>query len=63
MFGQTKPKIVFCDSDLYETMKNALKEIGSTNTPIYVVDQMETVGSIKSVHEILTETGTEHLFR
>lgn len=59
MFGQTQPKIVICDFDVYETMKISLDELKS-NAKIYTT--IEIVSEVSFVDELLTPTGTEKNF-
>ncbi|KAG4077937.1 hypothetical protein HA402_013437 [Bradysia odoriphaga] len=58
MFGQTKPKLVLCDSDVYPTVEKALKSI-NCRTMIYTNGK---VAGSKSFDELLTPTGMEDAF-
>jgi 4-coumarate--CoA ligase len=60
MFGQTKPKIVFCDSDVYQTTKEALSDLGS-EAKIFTL--LKKVPGVSFVDEILAPTGDESEFR
>lgn len=59
MFSMTEPKIVFCDTDVYETVVIALKEI-DLDVPIYTFGGK--VGVSKDIEELLQETGDENNF-
>ena len=59
MFGQTKPKIVICDNDVYNKVKQALDAIES-NAEIYLFNERES--GIKCLDDLLKPTGHEDEF-
>ena len=59
MFGQTKPKIVICDNDVYDNVKQALDAIES-NAEIYLFN--ERISGIKCLDDLLEPTGHEDEF-
>jgi 4-coumarate--CoA ligase len=59
MFNQTKPKVVFCDSDVYDAMKEALKEL-ENDAKIFTM--LGEVSGVSSYKELLTPTGIESDF-
>ena len=52
MFDQTKPKIVICDNDVYDKVKQALDAIES-NAEIYLFN--ERISGIKSIEDLEIE--------
>lgn len=60
IFEQTKPVLVFCDYDVYETTKNALKEINS-NAMIYTL--LKKVPVVPFINELLIPTGSEYHYK
>jgi acyl-coenzyme A synthetase/AMP-(fatty) acid ligase len=59
MFEQTIPKLVFCDSAVYETVQLSLDEIGSSAT---IITLREQITGVHYVDSLLTETGNEAFF-
>lgn len=59
MFGQTKPKLVFCDADVYETTKLALDELENDAT---VITLREKIDGVMNIEELLAPTGIEDSF-
>lgn len=59
MYTITRPKIIFCDIDVYETIVIALKEI-DLDVPIFTMDGK--IGDSKDVEELLQETNEENHF-
>ena len=59
LFEQTKPKVVFCDADVYETTRDALKEFGHY-AKIFTL--LGKVPEASFVDEILEENDSEHDF-
>ncbi len=60
MFEQTNPKLVFCDNNIYETVKLSLDEIGNKAT---IITLREAIKGVQHVDELLTTTGSEALFQ
>lgn len=60
MFGQTKPKLVFCDHDLYETTRDALRELKSHSM---VFTLLKKIPVVPFVSEMLVPTGSEYKFK
>lgn len=60
MFNKTRPKLVFCDYDLFETTKEALREIKS-NAMIYTL--LKKIPVVPFVGELLVPTGSEYHFK
>lgn len=60
MFNNTRPKLVFCDYDLFETTKEALQEIKS-NAMIYTL--LKKIPVVPFVGELLVPTGSEYHFK
>ena len=59
MFQQTKPKLVFCDVDVYETTKMALSELES-DAPIITL--RERIDGVSYFQDLLSPTGNEDHF-
>lgn len=59
MFTQTKPKLVFCDADVYETVKLALSELENN---AMIVTLRDRIDGVRHVEELLSPTGSEHEF-
>lgn len=59
MFNQTRPKLVFCDSDVYQKVKNSLENIKSDAKIITNGDKVE---DITCYNELVTSTGIEDEF-
>lgn len=53
----TKPKLIFCDTSCYDTVKDSLVELGN-NAIIFTFGG--TVGASRSVEELFAETQHEH---
>lgn len=62
MFGQTIPRIVFCDQDVYDLVLRVLIDLKRSETPIFVLNIDKDSGSMKSVQNLLKETGNENKF-
>jgi 4-coumarate--CoA ligase len=60
MFAQTRPKLVFCDYDLFETTKQALLEI-KVNAMIFTL--LKKIPVVPFVSELLVPTGAEYHFK
>ncbi|CRK97983.1 CLUMA_CG011355, isoform A [Clunio marinus] len=60
MFGLTRPKLVFCDHDLFETTKEALHEI-KNNAMIFTL--LKKIPVVPYVNELLVPTGSEYHFK
>ena len=60
MFAQTKPKLVFCDHDLFETTKQALLEI-KVNPMMFTL--LKKIPVVPFVNELLVPTGSEYHFK
>lgn len=60
MFSQTRPKLVFCDHDLFETTKEALHEIRN-NAMIFTL--LKKIPVVPFVSELLVPTGSEYHFK
>lgn len=58
MFKQTKPKLVFCDADVYETVKLALGELENDATIV----TMEKIDGVMNIDELFAPTGSEDSF-
>ncbi|CAD7089736.1 unnamed protein product [Hermetia illucens] len=58
IFKFTKPKLVFCDADVYLTVKNCMEILGNTAT-IYIVTGKHEKGTTTSVDEILDQVTDE----
>lgn len=59
MFGQTKPKLVFCDSDVYKTVKEAIDELKS-NAIIYTL--RDVIEDTSFIAELIEPTSNESDF-
>lgn len=59
MFAQTEPKLVFCDADVYATVKLALNELENEAMIITLRDRID---GAKHIEEFLSSTGNEHEF-
>lgn len=59
MFGQTKPKIVFCDLEVYKVTKEALTELENDAKIFVLLGKIEGVSAAK---ELLARTGIEGSF-
>lgn len=57
--SKTKPCVVFCNSNLYEQMNEALNE-ANMNIPVFIFG--ECIGSSESVESLFVETGDEHSY-
>lgn len=60
MFAQTKPKLVFCDGDVYETTKLALDELSNSAMIITLRDKID---GVSHVQELFAPTGNEDSFQ
>lgn len=60
MFSKTRPKLVFCDHDLFNTTKDALREI-KNNAMIFTL--LKKIQVVPFVNELLVPTGTEYHFK
>jgi 4-coumarate--CoA ligase len=59
MFGQTKPKLVFCDADVYDTVKLALNEL---ENDAIVITFREKIDGARYIDELFAPTGNEESF-
>lgn len=59
MFEQTKPKLVFCDADVFETTKSALTELGND---AMIVTVRGKIDGVSHVEELFAPTGSEDSF-
>lgn len=59
MFAQTKPKLVFCDADVYQTTRDALNELENDAT---IVTLREKVDDSSFIEDLLAPTGSEDSF-
>lgn len=59
MYGQTKPKLIFCDNSVYETAKTALDEL-QNNAKIYTI--LHKIEGIPFVGELFKASGTENSY-
>lgn len=59
IFEQTKPKLVICDSDVYETVKLSLDEMGNDAT---IITMREPINGVTYIDELLSATEVEDLF-
>lgn len=59
MFAQTDPKLVFCDVDVYATVKLALNELENEAMIITLRDRID---GVRYIEELLSPTGNEHEF-
>lgn len=60
MFGKTRPKLVFCDHDLFNITKEALNE-NENNAMIFTL--VKKIPVVPFVAELLIPTGTEYHFK
>lgn len=60
MFNKTRPKLVFCDHDLFEKTKEALRET-KNNAMIFTL--LKKVPVVPFANELLVPTGTEYHFQ
>ncbi|KFB49860.1 AGAP008545-PA-like protein [Anopheles sinensis] len=61
MMRTTKPKLVFCDANNYETVRSALKQMTDGPTPpIFVFEDSRE--DVRHAEELLNETGEEHCY-
>lgn len=60
IFMQTRPVLVFCDNDLFETTRDALQEIKS-NAMIFTL--IKKIPVVPFVNELLIPTGSEYHYR
>ncbi|GAB0092212.1 4-coumarate--CoA ligase 1 [Sergentomyia squamirostris] len=56
MFSQTKPSIVFCDYENYETVQNSVTKIGSN---IKVINFGKRIENVDNIEDYLVKTGRE----
>lgn len=59
MFEQTKPKLVYCDADVYETVKLALNEI---ENDALIITMLDKVDGVSHIDELFVPTGNENSF-
>lgn len=59
LFEQTTPKLVFCDSDVFETVQLSLDEI---KNDALIITLRESVVGVRFINELLNETGKEEFF-
>lgn len=59
IFGQTKPVLVFCDAEVYQTTKTILDELGNEAK---VFTLREKIAGVPFVTELLQSTEEERLF-
>lgn len=59
MFGQTKPKLVFCDADVYDTVKLALTEL---ENDAMIITFRDKVDGAHYIEELFAPTGNEDSF-
>lgn len=59
MFGQTKPKLVFCDSDVYETVKEAIDELKSNAV---ICTLRNVIEGVLFIAELIESTSNESDF-
>jgi 4-coumarate--CoA ligase len=60
MFRQTKPVLVFCDHDLFETIKEALLEMKSS---AMIFTLLKKIPVVPFVNELLIPTGSEYHYK
>ena len=60
MFSKTRPKLVFCDHDIFHTTKEALQEIRN-NAMIFTL--LKKIPVVPYVNELLVPTGSEYHFK
>lgn len=56
MFKQTEPKLIICDAEIYERVKEVMKELQS-DSPIYTT--LTQISGVPFVDELFQETGNE----
>lgn len=59
MFGQTKPKLVFCDADVFKTVKLAMSELENDAT---IITFREKIDGVMNIDELFKPTGNEDSF-
>lgn len=59
LFVQTKPKLVFCDSELFETVQLSLDEL---NNDAIIITLRTAITGVRFINELLSETGKEDFF-
>lgn len=59
IFAQTKPKLVFCDDDVYTTTRDALLELENDAT---IVTLRGKVDGVSFIEDLLAPTGSEDSF-
>lgn len=59
IFGQTKPKLVFCDAEVYQTTRMALDEL---KIDAKIIALKEKVDGAMFIEELLAPTGCEDSF-
>lgn len=59
IFQRVRPSFVFCDSDIVESIKDIIRDIG-LNVKIFTVN--ETVDGFDSIDVLMKETGNEDSF-
>jgi 4-coumarate--CoA ligase len=59
IFEQTRPKLVFCDHEVYEAIKLSLDEMESNAK---IITLREPINGVTFVDELLTTTGNEDSF-
>lgn len=60
VFSQTRPCLVFCDNDVFETTKEALRDIKSSAILFTLLKKLPIV---PYVNELLVPTGSEYHFK
>ena len=60
VFKYSKPKLMICDADVYDTVKQALKEL-KNSAPFYTTNG--NVPGIESADELLKSTGEEETYQ
>lgn len=60
MFAQTKPKLVFCDADVYDTTRIALAELESA---AIVITLRSKIDGVPYVEDLLASTGSEYAYK
>lgn len=59
LFEQTTPKLVFCDSEFFETVQLSLDEL---KNDALIITLRESRTGVRFVNELLSETGREEFF-
>lgn len=59
MFEQTNPKLVFCDAEVHEITKTALRELGNESMLITLNGKID---GVMNIEELMKPTGTEDTF-